>query len=122
MQRGDLLDWLRNCQIAYDFALLSWAVAVRVMHLLTQSADVFGLVSTVRKLHVEGTEKCISCQIKIGWMKAQNVIGQRQACEVHLSLSERHQKPPPAASTCYIRRDVCSACEGGTEKKAEKAG
>jgi hypothetical protein len=41
--------------------------------------DVFGLVSTVRKQPVEGKEKCISCQIKIGFMNAQNLSGQRQA-------------------------------------------
>ena len=82
MQRGDLFDWLRSCHIADDCAILSWAVSVSQSqsrtYCLKQSTDVFRLVGTVRKRHVEGKEKCISCQIKIGFMKAQNFIGQRQ--------------------------------------------
>lgn len=41
MQRGDLVDWLRSCQIAddCDCAVLSWAASVTVTYLLAETID-----------------------------------------------------------------------------------
>jgi hypothetical protein len=92
---------------------------------LKQSTDVFGLVSTVRKRYVEGKEKCISCQIKIGFMKAQNLIGQRQTF-IYI-LRNLWVAPQPlcvirTSPSCLTLPQGMSLETWGSQEKAEKPG